>query len=274
MVHVAWVVGGHSVDPTEAVAITPGGGRVGSLLGGVIDQVLAEAVPGVGANGRIVTVPIGPVEALVTGIAEGTEVSVALAPATAFPEDLWGHLAARVPAAFSLDVNDDGFANARMVEPTGSSATKLADGVLTTWLSPVPRVVIAGGGPIADALADVFARAEWQADVIGDVTAAAGVMSTLSGNDAVIVMGHDVEVAGRGLQAALESRVGYIASIGSPRMQQLRRDWLSYRGVGWDARVHGPAGLPIGASNPGEIAVSIVAEAIGSLRSFADPPES
>ncbi len=64
-------------------------------------------------------------------------------------------------------------------------------------------------------------------------------MATLSPIDAVVVMGHDVETAGRALQGALESNVGYIGSIGSPRMQELRNQWLAYRGVAWDDRVRG-----------------------------------
>jgi len=270
-VHVAWIVAGHPADPTEAVAITPGGGRVGSLLGGGFDGALADAVHGVGETGGLVRLPVGPVEALLTSLSEGTQLTMALAPASVFPGELWDRLAARVPAAFALDVADGRFTGARLADPSGGSTVEMSDDVLTVSLSPVPRVVVSGGGPIADAIADVFARAEWRADVIGDVTAAVGVLATLAAHDAVVVMGHDVEVAGRALQAAIESRVGYIGSIGSPRMQQLRRDWLAYRGVDWDARVHGPAGLPIGASNPGEIAVSIVAEAIGSLRSFQEP---
>ena len=89
--------------------------------------------------------------------------------------------------------------------------------------------------------------------------------ATLSAVDGFIVMGHDVESSGRALQAAIGSKAGYIGSVGSKAMQELREEWLAYRGVAWSHRVHGPAGLPIGASNPGEIAISIVAEAMASL---------
>ena len=91
-------------------------------------------------------------------------------------------------------------------------------------------------------------------------------MATLSAIDAVVVLGHDVEAAGRGLEAAVKSNAGYIASVGSPRMQELREDWLSYRGVGWDDRIRGPAGFDIGADTPQEIALSIAAEAVAVQR--------
>lgn len=272
VVHVAWLVGGAPFDPSEAVALTPGGGRTGSLLGGAVDHVIADALTAHREPGGLVRIPVGPVEALLTGRPEGTELVIALAAGSAFPHELWEELAARRPVTFEATLDSGRFVDLRMLEPSGTSEVELTGDEMITSLAPVPRVVISGSGPIAEALSHVFALAEWQADVIADVTAAAGLMSTLSSTDAVIVMGHDVEIAGRALEAAIGSRAGYVGSIGSTRMQQLRQDWLAYRGVQWDARVHGPAGFPINPSNPGEIAVSIVAEAISSLRSFGEPP--
>ena len=81
-------------------------------------------------------------------------------------------------------------------------------------------------------------------------------------------------MAGPALRAALAGEVGYIGALGSRRTQQSRADWLAYRGITDLDRVHGPAGLDIGANTPAEIAVSIIAEALavasgeerGSLR--------
>ncbi len=273
-VHVAWLVAGAFSDPSEAVALTPGGGRTGSLLGGSVDHIIADELSSAGESGGLVRISVGPVEALLTQLPEGTELIVAVAPGSALPGELWEQLAARRPVTFTLALRDGRFADPALAEPMGESRVVLTEDQLITSLSPVRRVVVSGSGPIAEALFEVFTLAGWRTDVIPDVSAVAGVMPTLAEIDAVIVMGHDVESSGSALQAAIGSRAGYIGSIGSPRMQQLRQEWLAYRGVEWDPRVHGPAGFPIHASNPGEIAVSIVAETISSLRSFDTAPDA
>ncbi len=265
-VHVAWVVSPTPADPGEAVAITPGGGRMGSLMGGALDHAIAEAVRGLDDGGRLVEVTLGPVEALITGQPEGTTVTLALIAGSALPIDVWEDLTARRATRFALRVDGRHLDQPDQLEPDAPGIELSADRLVTS-LVPVTRVVISGAGPIAAALGDAFALIGWQASVFADVSAAAGLMATLAPIDAVIVMGHDVETAGRALQAAIESGAGYIGSIGSPRMQELRRQWLAYRDVGWDERVRGPAGLSIGASSPPEIAISIVAEAISAQHS-------
>jgi len=80
----------------------------------------------------------------------------------------------------------------------------------------------------------------------------------------VVVTAHELDLAGAALMAALESEAGYIGALGAHRMQENRADWLAYRGVTDLSRIHGPAGIDIGAETPSEIAVSILAEAIGA----------
>ena len=75
---------------------------------------------------------------------------------------------------------------------------------------------------------------------------------------------HDVDVAGPALAAALDSDVGYIGALGARRMQQARADWLAYRDITDLDRIHGPAGIDIGADTPAEIALSILAEAVAA----------
>jgi xanthine dehydrogenase accessory factor len=114
----------------------------------------------------------------------------------------------------------------------------------------------------------------WHTQVTTQVSSATGVIAGLAGMDKVVVISHDDDLAGPALAAALAGEVGYIGALGSRRTQQSRANWLAYRGITDLDRIHGPAGLDIGANTPPEIAVSILAEALavssranaGSLR--------
>lgn len=270
-VHVAWVVAGSPEFSDEAVAITPGGGRMGSLLDGALDHAISEAVPGIQNDGALVEVTLGPVEALLTGLHEGATVTLAILPGAALPGGLWEDLAARRAVCFGLRVDGVSLTDPERLDPDEPGSTLTHDRLVTS-LVPVPRVVISGSGPIADSLTEAFVLIGWRPSVVGEVGAATGMMATLAAIDGIVVMGHDAEQSGQALQGAIASNAGYIGSVGSEHMQNLRREWLAYRGVEWDDRIHGPAGLPIGASNPGEIAVSITAEAIAKMQGVPHDP--
>ena len=64
--------------------------------------------------------------------------------------------------------------------------------------------------------------------------------------------------------AALRSEVFYVGAIGSRRTQAQRREQLMEAGLTEAEleRVHGPAGLDLGADSPAETALSILAEAL------------
>jgi xanthine dehydrogenase accessory factor len=56
--------------------------------------------------------------------------------------------------------------------------------------------------------------------------------------------------------------------MGSRQTQARRTEWLTEQGVGPEAlaRVHGPAGLDIGADTLAEIALAILAELVATVR--------
>lgn len=84
---------------------------------------------------------------------------------------------------------------------------------------------------------------------------------------AVVTLTHDPKLDDPALLVALASDAFYIGALGSKRTHAKRLDRL--REQGQDevllARIHGPAGLAIGAKSPAEIAVSIVAQATQAL---------
>jgi xanthine dehydrogenase accessory factor len=81
---------------------------------------------------------------------------------------------------------------------------------------------------------------------------------------AVVVLTHDDKFDVPALAVALRSDAFYVGALGSRVAQANRRDRLLEAGLTLEelARLHGPAGLDIGAESPAETAVSILAEAL------------
>jgi xanthine dehydrogenase accessory factor len=81
---------------------------------------------------------------------------------------------------------------------------------------------------------------------------------------AIVVLTHDLKFDVPALQAALRSDAFYVSAIGSRKTQAKRREELVAAGL-TDAdlaRIHGPAGLDLGADSPAETALSILSEAL------------
>lgn len=123
---------------------------------------------------------------------------------------------------------------------------------------------------MADALGRAAEFVGWSVERTTGAEQAIGLAAMMSPIDGLVVMGHDTESVGRVLEAALASRVGYIGSIGPDSLQRDRGDWLAYRGVTDTSRVHGPAGFPIGAVTPEEVALSVVCEMVSVLSAAVD----
>ncbi|MCB9943304.1 MAG: XdhC family protein [Geminicoccaceae bacterium] len=85
---------------------------------------------------------------------------------------------------------------------------------------------------------------------------------------AVVTLTHDPKLDDPALDVALRSEAFYIAALGSRRTHAGRIERLKALGHGEAAiaRIHGPAGLDIGAVSPQEIAISVLAEMTAALR--------
>jgi xanthine dehydrogenase accessory factor len=90
---------------------------------------------------------------------------------------------------------------------------------------------------------------------------------------AVVALTHDPKLDDVALAAALNSPAFYIAALGSRKNHAGRLERLAAQGfdAATLARVHGPAGLAIGAADPAEIALSIAAELTAAWRGALVP---
>ena len=122
------------------------------------------------------------------------------------------------------------------------------------------NVLIVGDGPVTDALTSFVPTLGWSLSVTSTAPAIGPEL------DAVVVTSHHEDVDGPTIRSALDAGTAYIGAMGSRRTQTRRREWLLADGVTEDAltALHAPIGLDIGADQPAEIAVSILAEIIGT----------
>jgi xanthine dehydrogenase accessory factor len=85
---------------------------------------------------------------------------------------------------------------------------------------------------------------------------------------AVVALTHDPKIDDPALIAALRSECFYIGALGSRKTHERRVERLIASGFTEAdlTRIHAPIGLDIGAVSPAEIAVSVLAEIVATLR--------
>jgi xanthine dehydrogenase accessory factor len=155
-----------------------------------------------------------------------------------------------------------------------------------TVQAPHPRIVVTGAVHISQALApmaklldldvviidprtafatperfpEVDLKAQWPDEALAGVP--------LDAYTAFVALTHDPKIDDPGLEAALRSDCFYIGALGSRKTHGRRVERLQAAGFAPEAiaRIHAPIGLDIGAVSPAEIALSILAEIVNSLR--------
>jgi xanthine dehydrogenase accessory factor len=281
---IAWLISStNSIVPMsfDAIAMTPGGGKIGSLVNSAFDGPLIEHATRKLPTGRILTRVITDFESTIADLPTGTSLKFAVLPSDLVEPALWQSFLDRESVAIVCHIDGDEIVRtdyfnsvtiiaaepeiAENFNKNESMIVELEDKIVTIY-HPVTRLVIAGQGPIAQAIEKIATALGWNVSIHSQPSMFAGLAAGLSPMDCAIIMGHDVDTSSQCLSYALESSAGYIGALGSLKMQDNRADWLAYRDVTDLSRVHGPAGFSIGASTPDEIAISILAEAISVLK--------
>ena len=137
---------------------------------------------------------------------------------------------------------------------------------------PKPLLVLVGHGPVIDALSTLGRGADYAVVVTTGGPAELGQLR-LTPRASVVVATHadtDEDV----LTHVLTTDAGYVSLVASRRRAALILDRLKTRGVPAErlGRLKAPAGIDIGATEPAEIAVSILAEIIQHRRSGKPEP--
>ena len=256
---------------TEAQALLADGGGVVRRDYGVADATAWEV--GLACGGRISVLvqrldddafPLALIDQLVTAAADGDAVTLVTDLATGATREAPG----------------DGFARAypppRRLAIIGAVhiAQALVPLALALGITPTvidPRGLFAAparfGGQTEDdqRFAGLMLDRRWPDEALADWRPNAA--------SAVVALTHDPKLDDLALAAALRTPAFYIAALGSRKNHAGRLERLA--ALGFDAetlvRVRGPAGLPIGAADPVEIALSIAAELTAAWRGVLLP---
>lgn len=120
-----------------------------------------------------------------------------------------------------------------------------------------PRTAFASAGRFKD----IDVTAEWPADVLQ--------ARPLDRYTALVAVSHDAKIDDWPIMEALTRGCFYVGALGSRKTHASRLERLRQLGLtdGDLSQIHAPIGLDIGAANPAEIAVAILAEIIQTARS-------
>ena len=155
--------------------------------------------------------------------------------------------------------------------------------IFAEWYGPPPRLFVYGAVDTAEAMCGGAKLLGWHA-IVADARAKFATPERIPSADelvvewpdvglaqvapdhgtAIVVLTHDLKFDVPALQAALQTDAFYVGAIGSRKTQAKRRAQLVEAGLTDDqlARIHGPAGLDVGADSPAETAISILTEAL------------
>ena len=266
------------------LAVSSRGELAGSVSGGCVESDVAERAREVLETRRpqLVSYGIADEQAWEVGLPCGGEIDVFIDRVEAELPD------PREPQVVYTVLDGDRIGTC-WSEPDGVDRTQLleVDGerVFAEVLGPPPRLIVFGAVDLAEELCRAAKGLGWRtvvADARGRFATAERVPSAEElrvgwpdevfaeyppdARTAVVVLTHEERFDVPALAAALPTEAFYVGAIGSRRTQAKRREQLLEAGLDEDqlARLHGPAGLDLGAATPAETAISIVAEILAT----------
>lgn len=283
---------------TGAQLVVSGTGEMmGSVSGGCVEgAVVLEAREALNDGApRVLEYGVSDDDAFAVGLACGGTIKVLVEPiGAAMPlemlEQLVAARAARTPVAYVVDLESwvrrltkDAFPlrfasdrsgveeDARTFVAIHNPPLRLAVvGAVHIAQALLPIARIAGFDPVViDPRGAFGSEARFPGEVLLDTWPDEALVDfKLDTRSALVLLTHDPKLDDPALHVALASDAFYIGALGSTRTHAKRVERLSAAGFSPDqiARIRGPVGLDIGAASPPEIAVSILAQMVATLR--------
>jgi xanthine dehydrogenase accessory factor len=295
----AW--GSAPVPVGGQLVIAPDGRFEGSVSGGCVEvDVLTEAQEVIAnATPKLLEFGIADETAWRAGLPCGGSIKVFVEPLRYSDRDHLDRLieARRSRRLIAVTTNLD-TGHRRLVDPASAAEPELAaliaagdSGIVTLAdgeiflqvLMPDVRLVLVGATHISQVLADLASRVGYGVVIVDPRPAFAETgrfaeatifeswadpSAAFDNRTAVVALTHAAHLDDEALAVALRSDCFYVGALGSRKTHAKRLERL--RAVGFDeqdlSRIHAPVGLAIGAKDPAEIAVSILAEIVGVAR--------
>jgi xanthine dehydrogenase accessory factor len=274
------------------LVVTEDGAMQGSVSGGCVESEVYETCRGVlrGEAPSLVTYGISDEQAFEVGLPCGGEIDI-------FVQEENGELADRIDSLGEqravLFTDLEGGEQRLALEGEDARADELLRGghskivelaghrLFADVFGPPPRLLVFGAVDTAEALCEAAKRLGWRT-IVADARGRFATAERIPSADelivawpedalvqvqpdhatAVVVLTHDEKFDLPALVGTLATDAFYIGALGSRRNQEKRRERLVEAGMSDDAleRIHGPAGLDVGAHTPAETALSILAE--------------
>ena len=261
------------------------GSMEGSVSGGCVESDVYEACRGVlrGDAPRVITYGITDEQALEVGLPCGGEIDVFVG---AYAPGLYEQIGERRAVVYTdLESGEqrlvfEGEEDATDAVIRSARSQVVGDG-FAEFFGPPPRLLVFGAVDTGEALCRAAKELGWRT-IVADARARFATRERMPSADellvlwpdealaqvrpdhatAVVVLTHDDKFDIPAITGTLETDAFYVGAIGSRRNQERRRGVLRDAGVPEEAleRLHGPAGLDLGAHTPPETALSILAE--------------
>jgi len=249
----------------------------GSVSGGCVEgDVIVQSVEAIAAGRpRRLDYGVGQAQAWDVGLACGGQISIYVQPIAdgLFPPALLEEISLSRVAGQPLSVSTD------LEAGLSVAGEERGERWFVQTYDPPLRIAVIGAVHITQALVPMARQLGYQLLVIDprtmfatpdrfpDVEINTGYPDEVlpdwrpDAASAIVALSHDPKLDDPALRIALASPAFYVGALGSVRTHAARLERLAGQGIDGAAldRIVGPVGLPIGAANPAEIALSIMA---------------